>query len=64
MARVAAAQEQRRGRPFHSTVDVYVTLSPKGGPTLRRPLDLALAEWRLLQVPQVRGVPRRPVSRR
>jgi hypothetical protein len=54
MARVAAAQEQRCGRPFNSTVDIYVTLSPKGGPTLRRALDLAPAEWRLLQVPQVR----------
>jgi hypothetical protein len=34
--------------------NTLLELGPKGGPTLRRAMDLAAAEWRLLHLPQVR----------
>lgn len=54
MARVVTAEEVRRGKRFYGAGDLFNALRPKGGPTLRRALDLGLAEWRLLHLPQMR----------
>ncbi len=54
LARVVVAEEARRGKRFYRAGDLFNALRPKGGPTLRRALDLGLAEWRLLHLPQMR----------
>jgi hypothetical protein len=51
---VVVVAEAKRGKRFYGAGDLFNALRPKGGPTLRRALDLGLAEWRLLHLPQMR----------
>jgi hypothetical protein len=54
VARAVLAEEQRRGVQFRQLWQALLDLGPRGGSTWQRCFDLAIAEWRTLQLPQMR----------